>query len=85
MALYVKTRHGMTVRGEPEEIADDTSDEEIRANISAIAKVMKQPKLLTYLSLKQSDGALVIHPDDISHMTLHSPDADIVAMIQEIV
>ena len=84
IALIVKTRHAGTVHGLPEDISE-YSLEEIGELLEALGEVVKQPKSMTYLSVKTKHGATIIHPEDISYMDIHSDDEEIIKLIQEVI
>ena len=84
ITLRVITRHGGTVHGLPEDISDN-STEEITELLESLGEILKQPKQMTYLSVKTRHGATIIHPDDISHVELVSDDPEIMELIQEVI
>ncbi len=84
VTLRVITRHGGTVHGLPEDVSDN-SIEEITRFLESLGEIIKQPKQLTYLSVKTRHGSAVIHPGDISYMELTSNDEDLVELIREII
>ena len=66
--LVVALRSGDKVQGRSQDVSD-RSEEHIRTIINTMAKLIKQPKDLSYLSLNcDEDGTCVIHPDDISRI-----------------